>query len=198
VFQSILDGGSLWKVDAEGHHAMKLVNGRARPQAITPDDRAVVFQSPDGGILSPWIVSIDGGKPRQIMKMFASADSIDVSPDGKSLVLELRDNEGQSTMTLCDLPNCSAQRHLNGLSSLMLPPPLGRTRWAPDGKAITYIDSAGQNLWRFPLGGSPVRQLTRFTDRRIGDFAWSRDGKRLAISRSTTTSDIVLFKGLRR
>ena len=31
----------------------------------------------------------------------------------------------------------------------------------------------------------------------ITDFAWSRDGKRLAISRSVTTNDIVLFKGLR-
>jgi len=34
-------------------------------------------------------------------------------------------------------------------------------------------------------------------DRHTG-FAWSRDGKRLAISRATTTNDIVLFKGLKR
>jgi hypothetical protein len=49
-----------------------------------------------------------------------------------------------------------------------------------------------------PIDGSPRRQLTHFTDNRtITDFAWSRDGKRLAIARATVTNDIVLFKGLR-
>jgi hypothetical protein len=50
-----------------------------------------------------------------------------------------------------------------------------------------------------PLDGSARRQLTHFADdRTITDFAWSRDGRRLAISRNTVTNDIVLFKGLRR
>ena len=45
----------------------------------------------------------------------------------------------------------------------------------------------------------PPRQLTHFSDnRQIADFAWSRDGKRLAIARATVTNDIVLIKGLRR
>jgi hypothetical protein len=49
------------------------------------------------------------------------------------------------------------------------------------------------------LDGKPPRQLTHFTDdRQIADAAWSRDGKRLAIARTTTTTDIVLFRGLKR
>jgi hypothetical protein len=49
------------------------------------------------------------------------------------------------------------------------------------------------------LDGKPRPQLTRFTDdRQIADAAWSRDGKRLAIARTTTTIDIVLFIGLKR
>ena len=48
-----------------------------------------------------------------------------------------------------------------------------------------------------PLDGSAPRQITHFTDgRSIVDFAWSRDGKHLAIARTTVTNDIVLFKGL--
>jgi hypothetical protein len=48
------------------------------------------------------------------------------------------------------------------------------------------------------LAGDPPQKLTRFTDNRpIGSFAWSRDGKHLAISRSTVTNDIVLIQGLR-
>jgi hypothetical protein len=45
----------------------------------------------------------------------------------------------------------------------------------------------------------PANQLTHFADGyAIAEFAWSRDGKGLAISRSTTTNDIVLFKRLRQ
>ena len=36
------------------------------------------------------------------------------------------------------------------------------------------------------------------TDRVINDFAWSRDGKQLAVSREVRASDIVLVKGLKR
>ena len=56
-----------------------------------------------------------------------------------------------------------------------------------------------QNLFVESLDGKPARQLTHFTDeRQIADAAWSRDGTRLAIARTTTTADIVLFKGLKR
>jgi hypothetical protein len=49
-----------------------------------------------------------------------------------------------------------------------------------------------------PLDGGRPSQLTRFTDTRpIGSFAWSRDGKRLAIARVTVTNDIVLFRKLK-
>jgi hypothetical protein len=42
-------------------------------------------------------------------------------------------------------------------------------------------------------GGPP-----RFTEARpINAFAWSRDGKRLAIARTSTTDDIVFIKGLK-
>lgn len=53
------------------------------------------------------------------------------------------------------------------------------------------------NLWLQPLDGSTARRLTQFNDRKvIGHYAWSRDGQRLAISRASQASDIVLFRGL--
>ena len=52
------------------------------------------------------------------------------------------------------------------------------------------------NIWSFPLAGGDPRQITNFTDRTIESFAWSRDGTRLAVLRTTTTSDIVLLRGL--
>lgn len=72
-----------------------------------------------------------------------------------------------------------------------------RMRWLPDRSGIVVKDAANMNLIVQPLDGTPAYQLTHFTDRDILDFAWSHDGKRLAITRATTTNDIVLFKGLK-
>ena len=68
-----------------------------------------------------------------------------------------------------------------------------------DGRAISYVPVLGTNIWVQPLDGSKPRQLTHFTDERpIADYRWSRDGKRLAIARSSVTNDIVLFRGLKK
>lgn len=50
----------------------------------------------------------------------------------------------------------------------------------------------------FSLSGEPLPAVTRFVDGgEIADFAWSRDGKRLAIGRYLIANDVVLFKGIR-
>ena len=41
------------------------------------------------------------------------------------------------------------------------------------------------------------KQLTEFKDQRIFNFAWSRDGKQLALSRGVVNSDVVLLSGFR-
>ena len=73
-------------------------------------------------------------------------------------------------------------------------------RWTPDGRGVAYSDyETVTNIWVQPLDGGSSRQLSHFIDDRvIDDFAWSHDGKRLAISRETLPVDIVLFKGLRK
>ena len=71
--------------------------------------------------------------------------------------------------------------------------------WTPDGRGIAYIDPRTQSdLWVRPLDGGASRQLTHFPadGHRIWDFAWSADGKRLAVARARISSDIVLFRGL--
>ena len=67
--------------------------------------------------------------------------------------------------------------------------------WAPGGQAIedlVFRDRA-TNLWRFPLDGSPPRPVTTFTSEQIMNYRWSRDGRTLAMSRGTNSSDLVLI-----
>jgi Tol biopolymer transport system component len=74
--------------------------------------------------------------------------------------------------------------------------PLNRPEWTPDGRGVAYVDEAGSNIWIQRLDGGRPSQLTHFNDGMIFAFAWSRDGKRLAVLRGTVSNDIVLFKGL--
>ena len=110
----------------------------------------------------------------------------DVSPDSKRIVFRSRG------ITICDLPGCTSRQSL---------PLLVKPKWMPDGRGIAGFkpSQSPSNLWVQPIDRKPPYQLTHFNDPRpIVDFAWSRDGKRLAIARATSTSDIVLFKGLRK
>jgi hypothetical protein len=64
---------------------------------------------------------------------------------------------------------------------------------------LTYIGDKGRvsNLFNQPIDGGPPSQLTDLKSFRIHSFAWSRDGKQLAMARWTVTSDIVLMKDFR-
>jgi hypothetical protein len=53
------------------------------------------------------------------------------------------------------------------------------------------------NLWAQPIDGSPPKQLTNFASERIFNFDFSRDGKQLALSRGTETSDVVLISNFK-
>jgi Tol biopolymer transport system component len=179
----------LWKV-TDGGRPVKVVGESAGWPSVTHDDRAVVFTSPSGGVQSLWMVSMDGGAPTQVANRFAAAPIL--SPDGKAVAFQTQNDQGRPAYAICDLPDCSSLR--------FLPPLLGlRIGWTPDSTGFLYVTGTPQNLWVESLDGKPPRQLTHFTDdRQIADAAWSRDGKRLAIARTTTTTDIVLFRGLKR
>ena len=149
----------------------------------------VIFISNRNGVQSPWIVPIDGGSPMLLINRTASGH-VAVSADGRSFAFLALDKNPRE-IVVCDLPACKTPRNVEAPRSTPV-------RWMPDDRGVAYIDATQSNLWVQPFDGKPPYQLTHFTDRIIEHFAWSHDGKRLAIARTTTTNDIVLFKGLRR
>jgi Tol biopolymer transport system component len=185
-----LDG--VWKADADGRHRVLLTGGRASYPQVTRDDRSILFLSTRSGLQSPWVVPVEGGSPKQVANIFAGAGTLDVSPDGRSVMFGTTGSGGAFQFVICELPMCGNRRALRVPSTSML----RRYRWTPDGRAIADILSPGLNISAVPLDGSSPRQLTHFTDRSIQDFAWSHDGQRLAVARTTTTNDVVLLSGL--
>lgn len=70
--------------------------------------------------------------------------------------------------------------------------------WRPDGGIChERIERGVGNLWCAPPGGGDAVQITRAEQDTIWSYAWSRDGKRLAVARGRYDQDIVLLKNFR-
>jgi Tol biopolymer transport system component len=68
-----------------------------------------------------------------------------------------------------------------------------------DGRSVVYSEERDgiANLWSQAVEGGAPRQLTRFNSEKMYSFALSRDGRQFAISRGTSSSDIILIKDFR-
>jgi Tol biopolymer transport system component len=178
---------NLWTADANGRRMTQLApNVSAGQVLVAPDDRSVLFTSLVGGTVSIWTVAIGGGTPTKLTDGGFPA----VSPDGRSMAFTTQTADGRSLLVVCSLPECTSHRTIGAA------PFESAVAWTPDGRGVAFVRDG--NLWVQPAAGSAPRQLTRFSESRpIGAFAWSRDGKRLAITRSTVTNDIVLVRGLK-
>lgn len=69
-------------------------------------------------------------------------------------------------------------------------------QWTADGKNLTFVNNEEgyANVWLLPLNGGKPKRITNFNDNFIYTFAWSRDGKKLAVARGTATVDAVLLQ----
>jgi hypothetical protein len=62
------------------------------------------------------------------------------------------------------------------------------------------LSSSARHLYTQPLSGGPPVQLTRFDTEPslITNYAWSRDGKKFALTRGRyNDTDVVVFSGFR-
>jgi Tol biopolymer transport system component len=188
-----IDGG-LWKIDAEHRQPVLLAAGVAAEPVVTADGSRVVFFSTRSGFASRWIVSIEGGDAHEIMQENTGEGAFDVAPDGRTIVFGTVGG-GKRRLVVCELPACTNRRELD--------PPRDATaplRWTPDGREIAYLDSTSRNILALPIDGGAPHALTRFAEGDgppIVSYEWSRDGRRLALARMTTSEDIVLLSGLR-
>ena len=71
-------------------------------------------------------------------------------------------------------------------------------RWTHDGRALAYVDPKNlSNINSQIIDGGPSKQVTNFKSDLTFSFAWSRDGKRLALARGTVTKDVVLISNFK-
>jgi serine/threonine protein kinase/sugar lactone lactonase YvrE len=199
-------GRSIYRVDLDGSNLKQLTTGHGdQDPSCSPDGMWVYFINNNPDRIRR--VSIDGGAvedvpgttiPNSIYGGFAAH----ISPDGSKIAIVMTEaSEAQSVIEGSDekIALVSLDPASKGARQLLTPNPhiTGSVHFTPDGKSLAYAvrENGIDNVWVQPITGGPGRYITKFpSDQSRGGFAWSPDGKTLAILRGRLDSDVVLLR----
>ena len=128
-----------------------------------------------------WDVNAPPGDSRRIPISTSSGTwmSLDVSPDGRSIVFDLLGD-----IYVLPIEGGEASAIDSGLAWSMQP------RFSPDGRQIAYTSDAGggDNIWIMNIDGGDKRQLTTEDFRLLNNPYWSPDGDYIAARKHFTTT----------
>jgi len=186
----------VWRADADGGNPLQLtktgdVLGNGLVVACSPDAKWVAFMGPSPNSAgAAWRVPIEGGAVTKIVDN-PDRPRVAISPDGKMIAVHLWGKTPNSPSVLAAVPAEGGET----VYRFDAPAAMSNLSWSPDGKAFQYVQTREGvgNLWEQPLSGGPAKQLTHFKTDLIQDFAWSPDGKQLALSRGNFNSNVVLI-----
>jgi len=158
--------------------------------------------SPDG----TWFISVDNQGSLSRVEMTSgtatfltksTSGTSAISPDGKQFLYSYQESAGNLIGDYLGLMGANGGARLQ---SFQAPSGAGALHWSPDGKAIHFAmtrERAG-NIWEQPLTGGSPHQVTHFPPGlNIRGFDWSKDG-RLAVVRSSATSNVLILTDFRQ
>jgi Tol biopolymer transport system component len=183
----------LLRMDLSDGSEKLLTTGMIHYPAFSPDGKWVVFTKYDNG-MSLWKVPLEGGEATQILVEHALCSA--VSPNGKTIAFVLGRGGNPKRIALVSIDGGEIIRIFDAVLATNPFSNNQKLQWTADGNAIYYIafNNGVSNIWRQPINGAPPVQVTRFETGRIFNFAYSPDGKQLALSRGSFNSDVVLIK----
>jgi eukaryotic-like serine/threonine-protein kinase len=203
----------IWRMDADGANPILIADETiAQGPQCSPDGKWVVYLQ--GSSQTPVRVPITGEKLPEVLVQDSVAESftsfsniensVAISPDGKLIAYLTWPNvrtENQASPS-ASKPNQVKVIPFEGGSPMYQfdwPASASDPRWAPTGDAIEYgvTRNGVSNIWRQKLKGGPPKQITNFTSGLIFYFDWSRDGKQLALTRGSQSSDVILISNFR-
>jgi Tol biopolymer transport system component len=194
-------------MDADGSNPIRIADETvATSPKCSPDGKWVIYLRSPHSI--PMRVTITGEKPPETIAQspaFWMGTVLAFSPDGKRIAY-VATPESQISIPVF-VPSASKPNLLKvvaldsgtTLKQFDWPASAGDPRWAPGGEAIDYelTRNGVSNIWQQNLAGGAPRQITNFESGQIFDFEWSRDGRQLALTRGTDSSDVVLISNFR-
>ena len=184
VFTQIEGGDNavahLWRMDPDGGGLRQLTEGNGEQLAeVARSGNALIFRRWDDP-QSIWSLKLDGTPSRKSIDGKAVDETL-ISPDGTRLltaVFEEINGRLFPRRQVIPIEGGAPQ------ASFLLPPGADGPAWAPDGRALTYVDQAeGWNLMRKAIPDGKPERLTNFPDGLIVDHNWSPDGSHMVIHR---------------
>jgi serine/threonine protein kinase/Tol biopolymer transport system component len=201
----------IWRMDADGSNPVRIADETlAQGPLCSPDGKWVVYLR--GPKWFPMRVPIGGEKPPQmVVQDPAAAGPISepdlivptqISPDGKLFAYLTWSNPRVNPLPSASKPLVLKVIPVDGVAPVHQfdwPALAGGPRWAPKGDALQYVltKSGVSNLWEQKLTGEPPKQITNFQSGLIFDFSPSWDGKQLALTRGSKSSDVIRISDFR-
>jgi len=193
VFDRYLEGRiELWRADADGSNAIKKLD-EVNYSDCSADGKWIYYFVKE----KLYRMAPEGGAPAEIVAVPGTPRAwlVRVSPDGNRIAFLYQEG---APIPMTKLAVASAE---GGALQFTSPTPIGRAglRWAPSGKGLQYLltRKGATNLWEQPLTGGEPRQISNFSSGSIFDFAWSRDGKQLVLTKGNQSSDVILIRNFR-
>jgi eukaryotic-like serine/threonine-protein kinase len=180
---------NLWRMDANGSNVMQLTSGQNDREPVCTRDGRWLYYTDQTDRQTVKRVSIDGGAAEVVVNEPVS--QFDVSPDGKWIAsMELREAD-HKLMVRMDPTSGGKPSYLEA-DPRMNSAPL----FAHDGKSIVYRvrEKGVDNLWSEALDGSQRKPLTSFDRDLIFRYAFSQDGKQIAIERGSIEADAFILR----
>jgi serine/threonine protein kinase len=191
VYLTIHEGNSeLWRSEGDGSNPVKFpLQGLLGGGACLPDSKSVLYATNS----ALWLIPLEGGDP---VKLDLPPGQIGYSRDGQ---LRFYTSQSVAGGTMVSKLVVTSADSVHPLHEFDIPYGMRSPQFTPDSKSFAYLltHNRATNIWQQPLDGGAPRQLTQFSDDEIFAFAWSPDGKQLALSRGRRKSDVVMMSNFR-
>jgi Tol biopolymer transport system component/DNA-binding winged helix-turn-helix (wHTH) protein len=196
----------IWRMSADGSNPIRIADETfAGGPQCSPDGKWVVYVR--GPSWTPVKVPITGAKPPEVLAQDfdfeIGGNPLRISPDGKR-IMYLASPKAPENLSSPSASNPFQLKVIPSDGGAVLykfdwPASASAARWAPAGDAVEYAltRSGISNIWQQKLGGGPPKQITNFESGLIFDFGWSHDGRQLALTRGSESSDVILISNFR-
>ncbi|MFL6255211.1 MAG: protein kinase domain-containing protein [Pyrinomonadaceae bacterium] len=194
VYSSDVPEGNrgLWRMNLDGSDAKLLMRDGAL-SSISPDSRWVICYKV-GNPVTVWRVPLEGGEPERVhLPEGGQATGPFISPDGRLVAYNYRTAEPGAQWRIAIFPFEGGDVPVKVFDAVGAP--VRQLRWTPDSRAVCHIDTRQDvsNIVCLPLDGGAPFPVTDFKSDHIDAFDWSADGRRLALSRGSLSSGVVLI-----
>jgi Tol biopolymer transport system component len=181
----------VWRLDLDGGNLTQLTWSPtgAGDGILLRDGRTVVY-STYRQQTSSWYLARQSADGTTSALTDTNTYDWDISPDEKCLAVQISD--GPTEPRRLEIRELATGRVLKAFALENVE----GLRWTRDGTALSFARDRDdrQELVNLPLGGGPERVVTAVPAERLAQFAWSLDGKRLAVVRIKAQNEAVLLR----